>query len=124
MEGPYTGEKWVRTLKLETPKKRRGKRKTKVDKSKTVTMHIGRSKAAKYVKSGISLSRDDEVSTTHAEIRLVRGKGLFIEDRASTNGTTVDGEELPELEPVPLVDGQTIVFGSSTKVVVDIRTVE
>eukprot|EP00750_Incisomonas_marina_P009968 INCI16199.5.p1 GENE.INCI16199.5~~INCI16199.5.p1 ORF type:complete len:211 (+),score=44.48 INCI16199.5:360-992(+) len=122
IEGPYAGTSWVRTLKLSAPGKGRGR--AKRDKSKSVSIFIGRSKAAKYVKSGVSLSKDDSVSTTHAEIVLIRGKGLFLEDRGSTNGTTVDGTELVAMTPIPLVDGQKIFFGSLTQMSVDIQTVE
>ena len=64
------------------------------------------------------------VSTTHAEVTLRRGQGLFVEDRGSTNGTYIDGTELEPMVPVPLVDGQEISFGSDTKVKVDICTID
>jgi hypothetical protein len=121
VEGPYKGATWTHTLKLPAPDGIKGKGKSKTD---VVTVHVGRSKATKYTKSGISLAKDDSVSTCHAEIRLVRGKGLLLEDRGSTNGTTVDEVELIASAPVPLVDGQTICFGSETKVVIEIRPVE
>ena len=124
VEGPYKGQMWVRNLKLRNPtKSKRGKAK-KNNKSDTASFRIGRSKAVQFVKYGVSLPLDDEVSTTHAEVVLRRGRGLFIEDRASTNGTCVNGTALEAMQPVALMDGQKITFGGLTSVVVDIRSIE
>lgn len=121
-EGPYKGKSWSHVLRLQKVKKTRG-RKAKEDRSKTVRVCIGRSKQAKYIKNGVSLAKDDCVSTTHATISLIRGKGLFLEDRGSTNGTFLDNVELEAMVPVPLLDGQKIYFGSQTCMSVDIRMI-
>lgn len=121
LSGPHAGEKWVNVISLCEQSKKRGKKKAKKTKK---SIPIGRSRHTKYTKGGVSLSKDDEVSTAHAEIILKSGQGLFLEDRGSTNGTRLDGTDIEAMTPVPIMDGQKIFFGGSTEVVVQIRTVE
>jgi hypothetical protein len=54
---------------------------------------IGRSTGSQFVKNGLSLCDDDEVSTTHAKLELQHG-WIFLTDLDSTNGTFLDGERL------------------------------
>merc|ERR1711907_597440 len=49
---------------------------------------IGRKESIK--KNGISLSKDKEVSSNHARIRLLRATTLEIMDLKSTNGTKIN----------------------------------
>lgn len=126
-EGPYTGKLFTCVLRLdeETSAKKAAKSKKNArDKTKEVTVFIGRSRHVRYTKNGISLSKDDSVSMAHAEIKLVRGQGLFIEDRGTTNGTMLDGTELVARTPKPLVDGQEVYFGTNTRMKIDICTLE
>jgi hypothetical protein len=64
---------------------------------------IGRSSACTIVIS------DSNVSRTHAELR-VTDAGWQIEDRGSTNGTTIDGEMITS--KFPLRGGEVIAFGA------------
>ena len=86
---------------------------------------IGRSKGKKFIKNGISLSKDQEVSTTHAKI-LVEGLGLgdgnstgrdvkfYFVDVGSTNGSSLDGEMLEPDVKVLIGEGMEIKVGMST----------
>lgn len=86
---------------------------------------IGRSKGKKFIKNGISLSKDQEVSTTHAKI-LVEGLGLgdgnstgrdvkfYFVDVGSTNGSSLDGEMLEPDVKVLIGEGTEIKVGMST----------
>ena len=94
---------------------------------------IGRSKGKKFIKNGISLHKDQEVSTTHAKI-IVEGMGLsnhdvtcnnnnnagekikfYFMDVGSTNGSTLNGEGVePEPNKVLIEEGMEIKVGVST----------
>lgn len=58
---------------------------------------------------GLKLDRR-RVSAEHATIRWQNGRWL-IRDLASSNGTTLDERPVPSGKEVPLMRGQTIVFG-------------
>mmetsp|Transcript_14871 Transcript_14871/g.46136 ORF Transcript_14871/g.46136 Transcript_14871/m.46136 type:complete len:202 (-) Transcript_14871:61-666(-) len=79
----------------------------------TTACFVGRSSGKKFREKGISLPKDNEVSTTHAKIELQRGAVVLV-DVGSTNGTTVDGAAIEEGKPHPLKAGSTVVFGAST----------
>lgn len=86
---------------------------------------IGRSKGKKFIMNGISLSKDQEVSTTHAKI-LVEGLGLtdgngsakdvkfYFMDVGSTNGSSLDGSMLEPEVKVLIKEGMEIKVGMST----------
>jgi len=59
---------------------------------------VGRSSGKKFREKGISLPKDNEVSTTHAKIELQRDAVVLV-DVGSTNGTTLDGEAVEEAKP-------------------------
>jgi len=61
--------------------------------------------------SDIVLS-DPEVSRYHARLTQTLGGGYKIEDMKSTNSTHIDGVRLGA-EPITLMPGQTILFGST-----------
>jgi hypothetical protein len=85
---------------------------------------IGRSRGKKFAKNGISLHKDQEVSTTHAKI-IVEGLGLadnngskevkfYFVDVGSTNGSTLGGEMLEPEKKVLIEEGMEIKVGGST----------
>jgi pSer/pThr/pTyr-binding forkhead associated (FHA) protein len=77
---------------------------------------IGRSKGKKFINNGISLSKDQEVSTTHAKI-VVEGMSagvFYFVDVGSTNGSTLKGEMLEPEVKVQIVEGMEIKVGGST----------
>ena len=74
----------------------------------------------KFREKGISLPKDNEVSTTHAKIEL-KNDQIVLVDVGSTNGTSVDGEPIEEGKPHPLAAGNTVVFGASTFTVSEIK---
>lgn len=57
------------------------------------------------------------VSRRHALVTASDG-GLFVEDQASTNGTTVNGVRISAYERHPLTDGDTVGFGAELRAVV------
>jgi hypothetical protein len=88
---------------------------------------VGRSKGKKFVKNGISLHRDQEVSTTHGKFVVVeddnggvvavgggggRSRYYFV-DVGSTNGTVHEGAPLESNVRLPLVDGMELKVGNS-----------
>jgi pSer/pThr/pTyr-binding forkhead associated (FHA) protein len=81
---------------------------------------IGRSKGKKFINNGISLSKDQEVSTTHAKIVVEMSAGslsdaaFYFVDVGSTNGSTLKGEMLEPEVKVKIVEGMEIKVGGST----------
>ena len=53
---------------------------------------------------------DAGVSRRHIRFCIVEG-ALHLEDLNSLNGTLLDGAEVPQFEPVPLVAGQELTLG-------------
>ena len=88
---------------------------------------IGRSKGKKFIKNGISLHKDQEVSTTHAKIIVEGGTiGLaegsnaasnepkfYFVDLGSTNGTFLNGETIEPESKVLLEEGLELKVGGS-----------
>mmetsp|Transcript_42442 Transcript_42442/g.90296 ORF Transcript_42442/g.90296 Transcript_42442/m.90296 type:complete len:262 (-) Transcript_42442:207-992(-) len=83
---------------------------------------LGRSKGKKFVKNGVSLHKDQEVSTTHAKF-VVEGGGLggeggggpkfYFVDVGSTNGTVYKGEPLEPNVRLALENGTELKVGNS-----------
>ena len=53
---------------------------------------------------------DPSVSRRHMRIGMAEGKP-YVEDLNSLNGTLLDGEEVPQFQPVPLAAGQELTLG-------------
>ena len=83
--------------------------------SRPVTM-IGRADPASGHRPDIDLSMDAAVSRRHAEIRGGPG-GYRIFDLGSTNGTIVNGSQIPRQQEVPLKDSDEIRVGENCKLV-------
>jgi len=82
----------------------------------TVTT-IGRADPSAGLRPDIDLGMDQAVSRRHAEIR--RGpSGYAIIDLGSTNGTIVNGRQVPRQQEVPLSDGDEIRIGETCKLTV------
>ncbi|KAG9410407.1 hypothetical protein AC1031_018445 [Aphanomyces cochlioides] len=79
--------------------------------------HIGRSSGKKYkAPHGLSLPKDPEISTTHAEIRWSSDDDhIYITDQNSTNGTRINGRNIKPRTPVRLDFSKPIkaTFGST-----------
>ena len=73
---------------------------------------IGRSTGKLFKEKGISMYKDKEVSTTHGKIETRNGH-VFFTDVRSTNGTSINGNDVEEQIPVRLHDGDVIRIGSS-----------
>lgn len=91
---------------------------------------VGRSKGKKFARDGISLHRDQEVSTTHGKF-VSEGVGLggagneggggkkfYFIDVGSTNGTVHAGEQLEPNKRLLLEEGTELRVGNSTLKVV------
>eukprot|EP00937_MAST-01D_sp_MAST-1D-sp2_P003238 g3238.t1 len=96
--GPYEGT----TFTVAPKKKEHARNKVK----------IGRSKQKLFVRHGISLPKDEEVSTTHAHIKMDGDDVVFV-DVGSSNGSWVDGEEACEGDAHKLVTGTVLTMGAS-----------
>lgn len=87
---------------------------------------LGRSKGKKFMKNGVSLHKDQEVSTTHGKF-VVEGGGLglapggggetaprfYFVDVGSTNGSVYNGDPLEPNEKLLLEDGMEFKVGNS-----------
>ena len=94
-EGPYVGKVF------QLYPKARGK-----------DLLVGRSRGKKFLKNGLSLSEDSEVSTTHGCFGIIDGKICF-KDKNSTNGSWLNGGELEPYGWYPLEEGDELLLGAT-----------
>ncbi|UCH36367.1 MAG: FHA domain-containing protein [Armatimonadota bacterium] len=78
---------------------------------------IGRTDPTTDSHPDVDLSMDAAVSRQHAEIRHT-ADGYRIYDVGSTNGTVVNGRQVPRHQEVPLADGDEIHVGESCRLTV------
>ena len=91
--GPYQGRKF--TLKV-----------------RKAPLKVGRSRGAAFVKKGLSLSKDNEVSTTHGHFIMKDGAMCF-NDTGSTNGSFINGERIKVFVAHPVKDGDELLVGAT-----------
>ncbi len=75
---------------------------------------IGRADPASGHRPDVDLSMDAAVSRRHAEIRHSPA-GYRIIDLGSTNGTVLNGQQMPRQQELPLADGDEIHLGENCK---------
>jgi pSer/pThr/pTyr-binding forkhead associated (FHA) protein len=79
---------------------------------------IGRHSARRQITPDLSLDHDDGVSHRHVELSRTPEAGFSLADLGSSNGTTVNGTEVPAGTSVLLRDGDSIALGRWTKLTV------
>ena len=82
---------------------------------------IGRYSQKKGVEPEISLDFDDAISHRHAQIIFQPDGTLLIRDIGSSNGTQLNGVMLPAMNSQPLKDGDQLILGHWTKIIVRLR---
>lgn len=83
---------------------------------------IGRRSEARAVFPEVSLDYDSAVSHRHAILNLTVEGALTLRDIGSANGTMLNGIELKPMTDSPLKDGDQIVVGHFTRLVIKERT--
>jgi pSer/pThr/pTyr-binding forkhead associated (FHA) protein len=91
--------------------------------SKRLVPKVGRSTGKQFIKNGISLPDDGEVSTMHGRFDVSDGE-LWYTDANSTNGTQMHGKALSPRDAVQLKVGDMIVVGQTQLSVQSIKSVE
>jgi hypothetical protein len=79
---------------------------------------IGRRSMARAIEPDIALDPDAAVSHRHALLLLQPDQTLLLRDIGSSNGTAVNGSEIPPMTDTPLKDGDQITLGHWTRIVV------
>jgi len=78
---------------------------------------IGRASHKKQVLPEISLDYDDAISHRHAEIIYQEQENLLIRDIGSSNGTKLNGLNLPANKEIPLKNGDQLLLGHWTRLI-------
>ncbi|MCL2582354.1 MAG: FHA domain-containing serine/threonine-protein kinase [Streptosporangiales bacterium] len=79
---------------------------------------IGRRSRSRNIEPDIDLSGDFGVSALHAILATAPDGSWLVADQGSSNGTQVNGREIPAHEPVPLRDGDYINLGAWTRITI------
>jgi hypothetical protein len=79
------------------------------------TMLIGRRSEARAIFPEIPLTFDEAVSHRHALLELSPEGVLMARDIGSSNGTRLNGKELPSMVDTPLQDGDELTVGHWTR---------
>ena len=84
---------------------------------KPVTL-IGRRSKPRAIFPEISLDFDDAVSHRHALLELDDAGALAVRDIGASNGTRLNGKDIPPMTDTPLKDGDAIALGYWTRLTV------
>lgn len=79
------------------------------------TMLIGRRSTSRAVFPEISLDRDEAVSHRHAILTRQTDGSYTVRDLGSSNGTRLNGRDIPPLRDMPLKDGDDLTLGHWTR---------
>jgi len=79
---------------------------------------IGRSSPRRGIHPEVSLDQDDAVSHRHALLDVHGDGTLTLRDIGSSNGTSVNGKEIKQLEDIPLDDGDQVTLGHWTRLLI------
>ena len=79
---------------------------------------VGRTSPRRGIHPEVSLDQDDAVSHRHALLDVHADGALTLRDIGSSNGTSINGKEIPQLEDVPLKDGDQVTLGHWTRLLV------
>jgi serine/threonine protein kinase len=79
---------------------------------------IGRRSRSRHIDPDIDLTGDFGVSALHAVLMTAPDGTWSVTDQGSSNGTQVNGREIPAHQPVPLRDGDYINLGAWTRITV------
>lgn len=79
---------------------------------------IGRTSPRRGIHPEVSLDQDDAVSHRHALLDVHADGALTLRDIGSSNGTSINGKEIPQLEDLPLNDGDQVTLGHWTRLLV------
>lgn len=82
---------------------------------------IGRRSRSRNIEPDIDLSGDFGVSALHAVLATAPDGTWIVTDQGSSNGTQVNGREIPAHQPVPLRDGDYINLGAWTRITLTSR---
>ncbi|TDH66823.1 hypothetical protein CCR75_002413 [Bremia lactucae] len=93
MTGPYQGRMFT----------------MEIDRQRHSSCFVGRSTGKKFRSPrGLSMPKDSELSTSHAEIKMETSGKLFLIDLDSTNGTRIENVDLEANEPYELIISKPI----------------
>ncbi|MGH3167429.1 MAG: FHA domain-containing protein [Trebonia sp.] len=79
-------------------------------------MTIGRRSRSRHIEPDIDLTGDPGVSRLHAILTTVPGGAWTVTDKETSNGTQVNGRDIPPNEAVPLRPGDYINLGVWTRI--------
>ncbi len=80
------------------------------------TSTIGRTSQGRAIYPDIPLDFDEAVSSRHAILTLNPDDSLVLRDIGSSNGTMVNGKEIPTTIDIPIRSGDKITLGHWTKI--------
>jgi hypothetical protein len=79
---------------------------------------IGRSSPRRGIQPEVALDHDDAVSHRHGLFEVHTDGRLTLRDIGSSNGTSINGKEIKQLEDFPLNDGDQVTLGHWTRLLI------
>ena len=79
---------------------------------------IGRTSPRRGIEPEVAIDHDDAISHRHALLEVHGDGGLTLRDIGSSNGTSVNGKEIKQLEDVKIDDGDQITLGHWSRLLV------